>query len=274
MITAVSHVTLAATDPERAAADYAAVFGRAAELWKSADGEVIHRFQLANIAFEIVHASSSAPGLQDVAFEIVDTAATIRKFSRRGLGCGDPASQRWTGATGATMARTLTRLSSTSTHGVAISLVETQSQGQSARERAEASAVTAIDHLVVRSPNPERAIALYGARLGLDFALDRTNQDWGSRLLFFRCGGVRVEIGHSLAKGISDDPDSLSGLAWLVDDASAAKLRLDRSGVQTSEAKKGRRPGSQVLTVRSSTCDVPTIFLSETPREATATASA
>src|SRR5262249_362622 len=96
--------------------------------------------------------------------------------------------------------------------------------------------------------------------------LDRTNPDWGSRLLFFRCGGVRVEIGHSLAKGVSDEPDGLSGLAWQVGDATLAQQRLQASGVQTSDAKKGRRPRSQVLTVRSSTCGVPTIFLSETPR--------
>ena len=44
-----------------------------------------------------------------------------------------------------------------------------------------------------RPPDPERAAALYGARLGLDMALDRSHPDWG-RLMFFRCGDLIVEV--------------------------------------------------------------------------------
>jgi catechol 2,3-dioxygenase-like lactoylglutathione lyase family enzyme len=126
--------------------------------------------------------------------------------------------------------------------------------------------VSGLDHVVIRSPNPERAVALYGGRLGLDFALDRTNADWGSRLLFFVCGGVRVEIGHSLAKGVSDLPDSLWGVAWRVADCTETQARLHAAGVATSDGKSGRRPGSQVLTVRSHTRNVPTIVLSAVPK--------
>jgi catechol 2,3-dioxygenase-like lactoylglutathione lyase family enzyme len=174
--------------------------------------------------------------------------------------------EHWRAGDGSVIERAVVPISAATTHGMEIALVAT-ARSQGVAPPAAAHGVTSIDHLVVRSPNPERAIALYGGRLGLDFALDRTNPDWGSRLLFFLCGGVRVEIGHSLAKGISDEPDQFSGLAWRVDDAAAAQRRLQGAGVQTSDAKKGRRPGSQVLTVRSNTCNVPTIFLSETPRD-------
>ena len=123
---------------------------------------------------------------------------------------------------------------------------------------------------MIRSPNPERAVALYGGRLGLDFALDRTNQDWGSRLLFFVCGGVRVEIGHSLAKGVSDLPDSLWGLAWRVTDASETQARLQRAGVDTSDAKSGRRPGQSGAHRALEHGNVPTIMLSAVPKDAAA----
>ena len=146
-----------------------------------------------------------------------------------------------------------------------MTVVETLARADAASQD---SSVSGLDHVVIRSPNPERAVALYGGRLGLDFALDRTNQDWGSRLLFFVCGGVRVEIGHSLAKGVSDLPDSLWGLAWRVTDTSETQARLQRAGVDTSDAKSGRRPGSQVLTVRSNTGNVPTIMLSAVPKDA------
>ncbi len=269
MITAVNHVALAADEPERAAADYSLVFGRKPQVYSVDDGRTLHRFQLDNIAFEITGAAAGNTGLQRVGFEVDDMAATARKFSRRGLGCETPLVERWRATDGALIERTVTPISIATTHGVGVSLVAT-AHSERLPLPASAQAVTAIDHLVIRSPNPERAIALYGGRLGLDFALDRTNPDWGSRLLFFMCGGVRVEIGHSLAKGISDEPDQFSGLAWRVDDATAAQRRLQVSGVQTSDAKKGRRPGSQVLTVRSNTCNVPTIFLSETPRDGAA----
>ncbi len=163
------------------------------------------------------------------------------------------------------MTRRLADIAPASTHGVTMTVVETLTR---ATDSSQGSSVSGLDHVVIRSPNPERAVALYGGRLGLDFALDRTNQDWGSRLLFFVCGGVRVEIGHSLAKGVSDLPDSLWGLAWRVTDTSETQARLQRAGVDTSDAKSGRRPGSQVLTVRSNTGNVPTIMLSAVPKDA------
>ena len=45
----------------------------------------------------------------------------------------------------------------------------------------------------------ERAAALYGARLGLDMALDRSHPDWG-RLMFSRCGDLIVEVTHRPGK--------------------------------------------------------------------------
>ena len=53
-----------------------------------------------------------------------------------------------------------------------------------------------------------------------------------------------------------------------VTDVSQTQTRLQRAGVSTSDAKSGRRPGSQVLTVRSNTGNVPTIVLSAVPKDA------
>ena len=50
-----------------------------------------------------------------------------------------------------------------------------------------------------RNADPERAAALYGARLGLDMALDRSHPEWG-RLMFFRCGDLIVEVAHRPGK--------------------------------------------------------------------------
>ena len=268
MITAVSHLAFTADDVDAAAADYELILDRKAERLQSADGKPLCRFQLANIAFEISAANGAGEGLQSIGFEATDIEATARKLTRRGLAFGEIAEQAFSAASGGHgIRRRLVRIAPESTHGVGMSIAETLDATSVATV---GSSVSGLDHVVIRSPNPERAVALYGGRLGLDFALDRTNQDWGSRLLFFVCGGVRVEIGHSLAKGVSDLPDSLWGLAWRVADASETQAKLQRAGVDTSDAKSGRRPGSQVLTVRSGTRNVPTIMLSAAPQDATA----
>ena len=268
MITAVSHLALAADDVAAATADYELLLDRKAEWLRSADGRPLCRFDLDNIAFEISQADGQGERLNSVAFEATDLDSTVRKLSRRGLTVSAITHETFTAAAGAiAVTRRVAEISPASTHGVAMTIVETLSKPCAAQGP---SSVSGLDHVVIRSPNPERAVALYGGRLGLDFALDRTNQDWGSRLLFFVCGGVRVEIGHSLAKGVSDLPDSLWGLAWRVDDAAATQAKLQRAGVDTSDAKAGRRPGSHVLTVRSGTRNVPTIMLSALPRDAAA----
>ena len=268
MITAVSHLAFAADDVEAAAADYEILLDRKAARLQSADGKPLCRFQLSNIAFEISAADDRGEGLKSIGFEAADIDATLRKLTRRGLAAGEIVEQRFSPqAGGAGLTRRFADIATASTHGVAMSVVETLDVADGAPA---GSSVSGLDHVVIRSPNPERAVALYGGRLGLDFALDRTNKDWGSRLLFFVCGGVRVEIGHSLAKGVSDLPDSLWGLAWRVSDMVETQAKLQRAGVNTSDGKAGRRPGSQVLTVRSGTRNVPTIMLSAVPKDAAA----
>jgi catechol 2,3-dioxygenase-like lactoylglutathione lyase family enzyme len=118
-----------------------------------------------------------------------------------------------------------------------------------------------LDHVVVRTPDPERAAALYGARLGLDMRLDRSNPAWGARLMFFRCGDLIVEIAHDLTAGVSSGPDRLWGLSWRVPDAASTRTRLEAAGLDVSEVHPGRKPGTRVFTVRDRTCGVPTLVL-------------
>lgn len=268
MITAVSHLAFATDDVEAASADYEVLLDRKADRFHTADGKPLCRFQLSNIAFEISAADGGGEGLKSIGFEAADIDGTVRKLARRGLIVGDIADQTFSTPSGGNgMTRRLAEISPASTHGVPMSIVETSAASGVTQT---GSSVSGLDHVVIRSPNPERAVALYGGRLGLDFALDRTNADWGSRLLFFVCGGVRVEIGHSLAKGVSDLPDSLWGLAWRVADMSETRTKLQRAGRDTSDAKSGRRPGSHVMTVRSGTRNIPTIMLSAAPKDAAA----
>jgi hypothetical protein len=83
--------------------------------------------------------------------------------------------------------------------------------------------------------------------------------------MFFRCGGAVVEIGARLGEEASDRPDRLSGLAWRVAEPEAAQARLAKAGLDVSEVRTGRKPGTKVFTVRSGVPGAPTLMLSAEP---------
>lgn len=116
-----------------------------------------------------------------------------------------------------------------------------------------------LDHVVVQTGDPERAAADYGARLGLDLRLDRRIEEHGFRGLFFRCGDAVVEV-VAPTKG-ADGPDSFGGLAWRVTDLDMTRRRLVEEGAEVSEIRTGRKPGTQVATLRDPDLAVPTLLI-------------
>lgn len=188
--------------------------------------------------------ASGTPGLQSMVFATGDVDKAAKLLERRAVA---------TTRDGQALAL--------EGHGVAIGLAAKTSEAPSPLAADEASCVSALDHVVVRTPNPERAIAFYAGRLGLDLRLDRSNEKWGARLLFFRCGDLVVEIAHDLKKGVSDAPDQLWGLSWRVPDVAKAQARLKAAGLDVTEPRDGRRPGSQVFSVKDKTEGVPTLII-------------
>ena len=188
--------------------------------------------------------TGGAPGLQSMVFTTGDIGKAATLLERRAVAAARDGD-----------ALTL------SGHGVAITLAAKGSDAPSPFTDDEAACVSALDHVVVRTPNPERAITFYAGRLGLDLRLDRSNEKWGARLLFFRCGDLVVEIAHDLKKGVSDAPDQLWGLSWRVPDVAKANARLKAAGLDVSEPRDGRRPGSQVFSVKDKAEGVPTLVI-------------
>jgi catechol 2,3-dioxygenase-like lactoylglutathione lyase family enzyme len=167
-------------------------------------------------------------------------------------------------ATGATLSWKRTRAAIDATRGVRLFFLELAKERPRSIPSAEAP-VTAMDHVVVSSADPERAAALYGARLGLDMALDRSHPDWG-RLMFFRCGDLIVEVVHRPDANADQKHDRLWGLSWRVADIDATRARLASAGIDVSEVRTGRKPGTRVLTVRNGTCGIPTLLVERTVR--------
>jgi catechol 2,3-dioxygenase-like lactoylglutathione lyase family enzyme len=120
----------------------------------------------------------------------------------------------------------------------------------------------AIDHVVVRTPDADRAIRLWRDRVGLRLALDRAFPERGLRLVFFRSAGLTLEFAtaHPAAEPL-DGPDVLHGVSYRVADLAVHRERLLAAGVDVSPIRVGMRPGTSVATVRSGTAGVPTLLL-------------
>lgn len=122
--------------------------------------------------------------------------------------------------------------------------------------------ITGLDHAVVQTSDADAAIRLYHEGLGLRVALDRSFPDWGMRLVFLRVGGVTVELAQPLRDApLPADTDQVWGLSWRVPDVEAARARLTEAGVDVSEVRPGRRPGTRVVSVKDGTCGVPTLLI-------------
>ena len=122
-----------------------------------------------------------------------------------------------------------------------------------------------MDHVVVSTGDPERAAALYGARLGLDMALDRSHPDWG-RLMFFRCGDLIVEVTHRPGKD-ADTRRTGCGACAGASPTSTPPMRGWPAPASTS--RKSAPAASRArgcMTVRSGTCGVPTLLVERTAR--------
>lgn len=124
--------------------------------------------------------------------------------------------------------------------------------------------VQGVDHVVVNSHDPEASIRLFGeGGLGIRLALDQTVEAWGGRMLFFRAGGLTIEVVSSekmQALG-TDAADFYWGIAYKVEDLNATSLALLARGVKLSEVRKGRKPGTVVATIKSHDLGIPTLLI-------------
>jgi catechol 2,3-dioxygenase-like lactoylglutathione lyase family enzyme len=242
---------------------YRRLLGREPEL-EPRDGADRAWFHFPNMALEVIAPSGEGPagdrvrarldtdgeGQWIAAFQVDDLDAAARLLSRRGLEVEHVGTVARVRAAGLNFVLTPGRIGAQPSPPTAT----------------EAAAVSALDHVVVHTPNPDRALGLYGAKFSLDLRLDRANEQWGARQLFFRCGGTVFEVGASLKAPVTDAPDRFGGLAWQVSDPDAARERIAAAGFDVSEVRTGRKPGTKVFTVRDAPGGVPTLMLMPSPQ--------
>lgn len=284
MITGLDHVAWVVRDLDAAVEGYKRLLGVAPD-WIGRGGGVRQAwFQFPNMALDLIAPEGEGPfadavraqldasgeGLWALAFASDDMAGDVKLLNRRGIPTSDPAPVATSAEDGTTRHWTGARLDPAATGGLRILLMAESNPPWPLATPAGDGPVTKLDHVVVVTPNVDRALAVYGAKLGLDLRLDRENPRWDARQLFFKVGDSVIEMGAKIGAPPTDAPDRSGGLAWRVDDPHAAQARIAAAGFDVSEVRTGRKPGTHVFTVRNAPGGVPTILLSAEPKLETA----
>jgi len=274
VILGLDHIVVLLADLNAGAAAYETLLGRTPSWRNSGDGADRVLFTLDNTTLELMSPSGSSvaadrirtvikiwgEGLASICFSTSDIAKMHRRLERVALKPDAIAEiDSRDAASGATLHWKRTRAATELTRGVRMFFLELAGE----RPRSAATTGTPIlglDHVVVSTEDPERAATLYGARLGLDMALDRTHQEWG-QLMFFRCGDLIVEVVRRPVAGADQAHDKLWGVTWRVGDIDATRQRLVAAGLEATEVRVGRKPGTRVMSLRSGTCGVHTLLL-------------
>jgi catechol 2,3-dioxygenase-like lactoylglutathione lyase family enzyme len=279
VITGLDHVVVLLSDLEAGAKTYQSLLGRGPAWRGASDGAETALFTLDNMTLELMSPAGNSPtadsirrvikiwgeGLASICFRVGDIAKIHRRLDRVALK-PDPIAEVESrdAISGAALRWKRTRIATELARGVRMSFLELSEERPHSVATADAP-ILGLDHIVVSTEDPERAAALYGARLGLDMALDRSHQDWG-QLMFFRCGDLIVEVVKRPVAGADKTTDKLWGLSWRVTDLDATRARLVASGIDVSEVRAGRKPGTRVVSVRSGACGIHTLLLERTPR--------
>jgi catechol 2,3-dioxygenase-like lactoylglutathione lyase family enzyme len=279
VITGLDHVVVLVNDIGAGQAAYERLLARAPAWQNSGDGADRVLFTLDNMSLELMAPNGfsvaadrirnvikiSGEGLASICFRVADIAKMHRRLDRLALK-PDPIAEVESrdAASGALLRWKRTRATTELTRGVRTFFLELADE-RPLSATISAAEILELDHVVVSTEDSERAAALYGARLGLDMALDRSHQDWG-QLMFFRCGDLIVEVVRRPVAGADLAPDKLWGLSWRVANIDATRARLLADGIEVSEVRTGRKPGTRVMTVRSGTCGVQTLLLERSAR--------
>lgn len=279
MITGLDHILIVCPSIDDGEDTYTALLGREPD-WRSHDpgGSSTVIWQLENTSLEIMSPTGGGPlarrlhamidqdgvGLKTLVFGSNDLAEDRANLDRRGLKPDEIVPGESTDPrSGSARYWSRMRLDDAHTHGVRMFVLARKAPDPITYKPGRSDTVSSLDHVVINTANPDRATALYGARLGLRLALDRSNPDWDMRLMFFRIGGLTIELAHKISAGFGNQPDKLWGLSWKAPDLEAAHARLIDRNIAVTSIRPGRRAGTKVFSVRDHTLGIPTLFLSE-----------
>jgi catechol 2,3-dioxygenase-like lactoylglutathione lyase family enzyme len=276
MIKSIDHILVAVEDLDKAVKDYSLVFGFG-PTWQGShpsQGTKNALFPLENMYLELIgkeyegplgefigeHLKKNGESVFGLALETDDIEKAKKKLSLsfdtdleisdgKGVNTISKKERHWKNIL----------LPMSITRGVFTLLIEHTGGTLPHHKDADESEITRMDHVVINSNDPDGMVDLYKEKYGIRLALDQFVEKWGGRMLFFRTNDTTIE-----AIGIKKDGsprDSLWGLAWTTKNIKKTHARLMSEGVEISDVKDGRKPSTLVATIKSHTCNIPTLLI-------------
>lgn len=281
----IDHIIIAVSDLPKATQDYALMLGRTPS-WcgtHPAYGTANSLFRLDNIYLELLavddatsdsiigervraHIAAHGESLMGLIFGTDDANAFATHAAAQGLALSAP--QAGSGVdtqSGETRQWRNLFWQETSARGIFSFMIEHEDAEAlppaaiSATEIGKRGHITAIDHVVVQTSNAAAAKKFYGDQLGIRLALEQSRPQWGGEMLFFRSNAMSIEV--IAAEKYDAEKDALWGLALKTADIAASVARLAAAGIGVSAVREGRKANTQVATLKSHCCDVPTLLI-------------
>ena len=276
MIERIDHLIVAVKDLEAAEDNYKKIFGHD-PVWRGAHeslGTKNSIFNFNNLYFELLAANGkgagaslvnssieeNGEGLAGLVFGSDNIETTKQQLSSKGYELSGLAlGEGFDEDAGKKRTWESLFLPNEITRGLFSFAIEHKTGKLDVLDRFTSDCVHKLDHVVINTNDAEGFIRVYEKDLGIRLALDQTVEKWGGRMLFFRLNQTTIEVIARPDEGISKD--SLWGLAWDVEDLEATHTRLTKLGIEASDVKEGRKPNTLVSTIKSNTCNIPTLFI-------------
>ena len=280
MTTTIDHIIIAVSDLAEASAEYRALLGREPS-WRGAHpdyGTANTLFKLDNtyiellapqgegMAADIVNSILDKKGdcLGGLVFGTEDANNFIAHARTQGLEASDPIPGHGIDEqTGAERGWHNIFWDPAAARGIFSFCIQHES-GSVLREATPLAQgeIAGVDHVVVNTRSAEAAKTFYGEQLGIRLALEQDVPEWGGTQLFFRASSMSIEV---IASEKATEQDELWGLALKTRDLEATHTRLNKSQVEVSDIRDGRKPGTRVCTAKSHTLGVPTLLIEHPP---------
>jgi catechol 2,3-dioxygenase-like lactoylglutathione lyase family enzyme len=257
MITRIDHIAISAQDFPAALSQYSGLLGEPACAESRATGRRAALFALCNTRILLLEAAADqAPVVCALGLAATDADSCVAQLHAQGVSVSSLTDHP--SLLGATR---LWELPRQSTRGLTLHIIDRPDSALPAATSFSGEQPEALDHVVIRSSAMDQAVALYGGTLGLRLALDRELA--GTRMLFFRSGGVTVEV---IADSKASAVDAFYGVAYRVRDLQAAHVRLTAAGFALTDIRPGRKHGTHVFSTRASHGSVPMLFIRDATR--------
>ena len=275
MISSVDHLIIAVKDLDQATSDYEKILGLT-PFWKGKHNELGTRnalFNFQNTYLELLSPNDAGPGTEFINSLLKDKGDhlagivlgtqniehTKEVLDKNGhqveIGSGEAVNdkdgkiRRWKNIF----------LPGALSRELFIFIIEHTEGSLPKPENQDPSKVKKLDHVVINTQDADNFISIYRDVYKIRLALDKTIEHWKRRMLFFRTNATTIEVIEEKDK--KESADELWGLAWEVDSIEDAHKRLVSNNVDVTPIKEGLKKGTLVATIKSHTCNVPTLLI-------------